>query len=108
MKVFYNTRREMLIFLPKNSQCRRRKGCKEYKKKKTMTQRYCVFPGNVEKGVARGIGAINNPSRRYSYHWQCRPYNRDRGAFRTLPDNIRVVDTTHYELSFSIVRKIVK
>lgn len=74
-----------------------------------MTQRYCVFPGNVEKGVARGIGAINNPSRRYSYHRQCRPYNRDRRPFRTRrPDNIRVVDSTHYELSFSIVRKIVK
>lgn len=38
--------------------------------RETMTQLYCVFPGNVEKGVARGIGAINNPSRRYSYHWQ--------------------------------------
>lgn len=73
-----------------------------------MTQRYCVFPGNVEKGVARGIDAINNLSRRYSYHWQWRPYNRGRRSRSTLPDNMRVVDSTHYELSFSIVRKIVK
>lgn len=76
-----------------------------------MTQRYCVFPGNVEKGVAREIDAINNPSRRYSYHWQWRPYNRDRrnrSLSHCAPDNMRVVDSTHYELSFSIVRKIVK